>query len=190
MAANLNAYHFNTTVTASANAVTLTFADAVTVALPTITLPSGMTFNAIPDQLIDTYLGYLRSEGLAPPPPEVLQRARRLLEGILPPEAVLSWDRDGYFDIPSRAHRGRVYRILRRDRLVTEPWIDVYQDGAKYAGVCLHVTETHWLVDDAVVAKYLLCRYAEEEVETVGNWNYVHHDLDYTRPPVVVEIPS
>lgn len=98
--------------------------------------------------------------------PEVLASARRLLVGILPAEDVLRLDRDGYVPIPSRKHPGRTYRI--------DKWgsVSVYQNGERYANVCIHVGGLMFVNDDSVVAMWLIARFAEEEIEEVGHWTY------------------
>lgn len=123
------------------------------------------------------------------------RRARRLLERIVPPELVKRWDRDGRIDIPSRRHRGRTYRLRKQGgsfyAFIGEPLLDVLVDGRPYARVCLHVGE-NLPFDDRVVGKYLLCAFAEEEVEEAGNWTFEGERWDEVRdaPAVVVALEA
>ena len=106
-------------------------------------------------------------------PLEARARARAVLEKVLSIEQLEGWDRERVVEIPSEKHRGRVYRITGRQR--GEPRIEVYQDGEQQASVCLQVGEgfDHYELppDDILAAKVLLCRYAEDEVGSVGNWS-------------------
>lgn len=150
----------------------------------TVTIPTGTAQNANLDlgnmaqllQQFGTLIGPL-SRSIRSLSPEVLRRARRLLEGILPAEEVLRWDRDGFIEVPSRQHPGYVYRITAyrthtRDP-TAEPYIEFYCRDEKVASICVHVDGAMGLLDDALVAKYLLCRYAEEDVARNGNWTWV-----------------
>jgi len=117
-------------------------------------------------------------------PPEALVRARRLMEGVLPAEEVLRWDHDGYVQVPSRMVPGLTYRIYdqsvppglpaegehfpRTER--GEPGIYAFQGDTEVAFVCIHAGDLHKIQMDALVAKYLVCRYAENELYTIGNW--------------------
>ena len=107
-----------------------------------------------------------------PPRSVVLARARRLRDRVLPPDLLRSWEERGCVDVPSILHPGRIYRILRQERMTGEPWIEVWVHGRHYAGACLHIQGIYNLEDDALVAKYLVCRHAEEEIDRVAIWRY------------------
>ncbi len=123
-----------------------------------------------------------------PRAPDAELKARRLVERLLTPEQLRTWDLGKWVDIPSAKHSGRIYRLKPLEHDENEPGIDVYERGEYAAFVCLHVGPgLDLLRDDRLVAKVLLCRYAEEEIETVGNWRFMDgHRVDHRRAPVNV----
>lgn len=125
--------------------------------------------------------------------PDAELKARRLVESLLTSEQLATWDRGKWVDIPSAKHPGRVYRLMPTEHDPDEPKIDVYERGEHVAYVCLHVGDYHYrlLRDDRLVAKFLLCRFAEEEIETVGNWRFEEgHRIDPRGEAIDVPIPG
>jgi hypothetical protein len=120
--------------------------------------------------------------------PLVRKRARRLLEGILQAEDVLRWDREGYVEVPSRRFQGGVWRLSKRcdDE---EPWINLCLNGVKVASICLHVDGAQGLLEDSLVAKYLLCKFDEDAIERNGNWSWIpRHAAPFPEPNAVPEL--
>lgn len=170
------------TVGTSNTANLITFEDGIAEAMNNIGMAIGQIAGAFPA------LG-IKLEELNP---EVRQRARRLLEGLLPPAEVLRWDKEAYVEVPSRKWPGGVWRLSKRYAGADEPWIDLYLLGVKSAGVCLHVHGAYGLLEDSLVAKYLLARFAEEDIERHGNWTWYNEhggvDWDAVRAPAAPEL--
>jgi hypothetical protein len=94
---------------------------------------------------------------------EAVRRAEVLLRDSLTPAQHAAYRARGYVEVPSRLHRGRVYRV--------DGWrpVAVYEGGQFAGAVCIRARES-LPGPDVLLARKLMIEGAEDEFLRAGNW--------------------